>query len=272
MYPSIIFSDMDGTFVATDKHIPSLNIELLDKLYDLGIEFVPCTGRPYKGLSQDLLAHKAVKHCVVANGASVVEVSTGKQIHSRPVDNDKVLGLYELVKDRPTTFDIFTHNTVYVEQARYDALPTFGVDEHNLKLIQAIRQPLDILVPEIVSTYKTVDRITVMYKEQQDYKCLVDAIAKDPCLHWVSSGSANLEISDVRASKGLALKWLCDYLDVDKSASVAFGDSLNDASMISEAGLGVAMSNASVDAKSVADVIALSNDEAGVANFVFNLL
>ena len=111
-----------------------------------------------------------------------------------------------------------------------------------------------------------------MYKDIADYNLLTDAIAKDPSLDWVSSGSANLEISDVRASKGLALSWLCDYLNVDKSASVAFGDSLNDASMISEAGIGVAMSNASSDAKKVADAFTLSNDEAGVAKFVYNLL
>lgn len=45
---------------------------------------------------------------------------------------------------------------------------------------------------------------------------------------------------------------------------VAFGDGHNDKSMIEYASLGVAMGNAEVEVKAIADVITKSNDEDGI--------
>ena len=53
---------------------------------------------------------------------------------------------------------------------------------------------------------------------------------------------------------------------------MAFGDGLNDLSMIEAAGIGVAMSNAHPDVLAAADVVAASNDEDGVAKVISELL
>ena len=46
---------------------------------------------------------------------------------------------------------------------------------------------------------------------------------------------------------------------------MAFGDNVNDVEMLEFAGLGVAMGNATPDARAVAGRIAPSNDEDGIA-------
>ena len=55
---------------------------------------------------------------------------------------------------------------------------------------------------------------------------------------------------------------------------IACGDGFNDISMISFAGLGVAMANAQEKVKEVANYITLSNEDDGVAHviekFIFN--
>ena len=56
--------------------------------------------------------------------------------------------------------------------------------------------------------------------------------------------------------------------DVDIKDVIAIGDSMNDISMVSEAGLGVAMQNADDRLKKYADMIAPSNDEDGVAEII----
>ena len=53
---------------------------------------------------------------------------------------------------------------------------------------------------------------------------------------------------------------------------MAFGDGLNDISMIREAGIGVAMQNAVEEVKSAADLITGSCEESGVAEVVERLL
>ena len=75
----------------------------------------------------------------------------------------------------------------------------------------------------------------------------------------------NVEINQIHANKGEALMVLADYLGVPRDATMAFGDGLNDLSMIKDAGIGVAMANACDEAKELAGWIAPSCDEAGVA-------
>ena len=272
MQPSIVFSDLDGTFVATDKSVPPLNWDILDELRHKNIEFVPCTGRSFSGLSQEILENDAVHYAVVANGASVVDVRSSQPIYSMPLAKKYITELYELVGNKDITFDLFTEGQVMSERRRYDRLDTFGVDPHNLRLIKSIRQPVDMSVPEMLEQYETIDRITIMFKDIQDKKAILDYIDKNNEVAWVSSGSANLEISSSGASKGNALVWLCNYLGVDVARSIAFGDSLNDLSMIKAAGDGVAMDEASPVLIQACDHRAGSNDEAGVALYLKNLI
>ena len=53
---------------------------------------------------------------------------------------------------------------------------------------------------------------------------------------------------------------------------MAFGDGLNDLTMIEAAGVGVAMSNAVDEVKRAAKVVTASNDEDGVAKTVLEML
>lgn len=70
----IVFSDMDGTLLTSDKQMSDATWAMLDELARRGIEFVPCTGRPLSGIFEPILAHPAVHYAVVptapASGSS----------------------------------------------------------------------------------------------------------------------------------------------------------------------------------------------------------
>ena len=60
------------------------------------------------------------------------------------------------------------------------------------------------------------------------------------------------------------MKNLAAYLGISLSRTLAFGDGLNDLSMLRTAGVGVAMGNAYAELKDAADFVTLSCDECGV--------
>ena len=65
---------------------------------------------------------------------------------------------------------------------------------------------------------------------------------------------------------------LLQKLGISRKELIACGDGFNDLSMIQYAGLGVAMHNAQPLVKEVADYIAPSNDDDGVAHVVERFL
>jgi len=81
-----------------------------------------------------------------------------------------------------------------------------------------------------------------------------------------------LEILPGGVNKAKAVAALSQSLGVDLSEVAAIGDGLNDLEMLSEAGFAIAMGNASDRVKAEADLVVRSNDEAGVAQAVEEIL
>jgi Cof subfamily protein (haloacid dehalogenase superfamily) len=81
-----------------------------------------------------------------------------------------------------------------------------------------------------------------------------------------------LEIVPIGVDKAKALVKLANSLGIELSQVAALGDGQNDIEMLREAGLGIAMGNASDAVKSAADWITGTNDEDGVAQAVRRLV
>ena len=73
---------------------------------------------------------------------------------------------------------------------------------------------------------------------------------------------ADLVIRGIDKSTGM--RRLCDHLNIPMSATMAFGDGINDLQMIREAGTGVAMGQGCQAVKEVADFITDSVDQNGI--------
>ncbi len=56
-------------------------------------------------------------------------------------------------------------------------------------------------------------------------------------------------------SKAKGIQWICEYLNISKEDTYAFGDSVNDLEMLSYVSHGIAMGNATDPAKEAADYV-----------------
>lgn len=84
-------------------------------------------------------------------------------------------------------------------------------------------------------------------------------------LQVVQSFPRYVELTHREVSKGTAVEWLAKRWNIPRQEVIAIGDQGNDCSMIEWAGLGVAMGNAVAGVKAIADYIAPSAEEDGVA-------
>ena len=78
------------------------------------------------------------------------------------------------------------------------------------------------------------------------------------------SDKMGADIVEKECSKAKGLLRLCQYYRIDRKETIAFGDSMNDYEMLQEAGLGIAMGNATDNLKTVADYVTDNIDEDGV--------
>ena len=69
--------------------------------------------------------------------------------------------------------------------------------------------------------------------------------------------------------KGEAVLWLADRLGIPQSQTMAFGDSMNDETMIRKTAYGVAMSNGLPYIQEIAKFVTRkSNEEDGIGDFI----
>jgi hydroxymethylpyrimidine pyrophosphatase-like HAD family hydrolase len=81
-------------------------------------------------------------------------------------------------------------------------------------------------------------------------------------------GEPWVRIALKEATKWQAVAAAASHLGINTAYIAAFGDDYNDVEMLEKCGVGVAMSNAIPEALAVADFIAASNDEDGVARWL----
>jgi len=86
-----------------------------------------------------------------------------------------------------------------------------------------------------------------------------------PDLIATSALAHNVEVNEVRANKGAAVLALARHLGLGAEHVMAFGDGLNDISMLEAAGTGVVMANGFDEVKACADYITDDCDHDGVA-------
>lgn len=79
------------------------------------------------------------------------------------------------------------------------------------------------------------------------------------------------EISACSINKGAALQTLCHHLGKTEADCIAFGDSMNDVSILRTAGLGIAMGNAEAQVKGLADMVCDSCENGGIAKALYKL-
>ena len=88
----------------------------------------------------------------------------------------------------------------------------------------------------------------------------------------VQTAAFYLEVIPRVINKGQGIRDICKVLQITPAEVISFGDAANDIPMLVEAGVGVAMGNASDAVKQAADLVTLSNNEDGIAAALEKLL
>ncbi|MBQ7558801.1 MAG: HAD family phosphatase [Synergistaceae bacterium] len=264
----LIAFDLDGTLLNSKKELTPNTRETLEKAASMGIEIVPSTGRFWNLIPDYVRELDFINYAITLNGAEVYDVKKSKSLVKFEIPAQRALKMARVFDDiDEIIYDCVIDSKGYMRRELHEKIPAFMVGEWQVKLVADFRKPLESEeFYELVKNCEGVQKIQIFTLDKNLRADLLKAL---PVVFrktlFTSSISNNIEINDMNAKKGNALKFLAEYLKIPIEGTIAFGDGLNDVSMIEAAGIGAAMKNSCKEVLDVADFVTTDCDHDGVA-------
>lgn len=281
----LIASDMDGTLLNNDHDIDKETVEAIKKANEAGIIFAISTGREYESVKDILDRHDIKSQCVLSNGAEYRD-ENGNILDVVNIEEESARKVIKILEENKLSARIFTSEGVFTTSTREEALkevvfrtmsfnPSLTENEarevaENLGFFTSLQYVEDIQalfekgleIRKFVAFHKDIELIDEMKK----------VISKIDGLAISSSFRDNIEITDIKAQKGIILEKVANKMKIPKEEVMILGDSFNDYSMFEIFEETVAMKNAIPEVKAIAKYITDSNDKLGVAKAIYNVL
>ena len=207
-----------------------------------------------------------LRYAITINGAQVIDIRRDEVIYRAELPAGQAVDIMRSLDALPVIYDCYQDNWGWMTRDMWERCGDYVPDAHYFKMVRELRTPVDDLKRTLIERGKGVQKIQFFTWDMPLRERLL-AELEDQFENIAVSTSVrnNVEINNANANKGAALMSLAKYMGIDPSETAAFGDGLNDLSMIEAAGAGIAMENAHPDVKSRANFLTTSCDADGVA-------
>ena len=252
--------DLDGTLLNADKKISKRNREAIFAARAKGVKVVLTTGRPLKAMEYLLdelgTAGLADEYTITFNGG-LVQRNSGQILDKIVFSREDVMRIFRETKRLNLPLDAISDDLVYQLTSAQTSL---------YRKFNPYLQFQSISIEEL-SDQKTYNKcVTATAPESIDDTLPLISPDLFDQYEVFKSRDMLLEWSPKHVHKANGLAKLAQYLGIEANQVMACGDEENDRSMLEWSGIGVAMGNATVAIKQVANVVApMTNDEDAVA-------
>lgn len=255
-----VFFDLDDTLLHDDRTVSGFTVRVLRELHDNGVFIIPASGRARLSMKPYVDQIACARAYIACNGAEIWDADTGSLLHQVLFSAETAVAIAEFAEQHGCYAHVyegsrFCYNRRCAYADRYAA--SAGLEGCFVgKLSDYIREPRNkiLIIDE-------EPRIAAMYEEAGQ---LFAGKASVTC-----SKSCYLEFNPLSATKGNALRTVCGILGIEPADTVAFGDSLNDLSMLQAAGAGVVVANGRPELKDLLDNVCGTNNDDGPARFLY---
>ena len=252
----LLACDLDGTLLDDNSNVSAENLNAIDEMVKLGVEFAICTGRTYDEIPKVLLDNKSIRYIIYSDGSVIL-------------DKDKKKNIFELLSNYDTMIEFFDFGIPKTEKSKLNlkSYDYYKIDKYYIETIENTRLGIDSLKNELPNLNHT-ELINVFFSDLDERKKLNSF----ETINFTTSMDNNIEIMAKGVSKGDALFNLCKLIGVSKNETIAVGDSLNDLTMFEFASLPIASGNASKKIKEITKNVACSNNEPIVKYILENFI
>lgn len=246
----IILTDLDETLLHSDKTISDYTKDVLSQCRACGILVGFCTSRGMAGIRDYI--KQIQPDIVICNGGACIYYND-ELVHSATFTTE------ETRKILATAYSVCGANC----EITLDTL------EHiywNREKDETVKYVDNAIFDDFSNFTQQAMKICVQTDDPEKAKMIAQCVTS--CDYLPFSDIPWYKFSSGIATKEYAVKVLSEKLKVSLDEIIAFGDDFNDIGMLKLCGKGIAMENAILQVKEIADDITLSNNEDGVAKYL----
>ena len=273
----VIIMDVDGTLTNSKKQITPKTKEMLIEAQNKGIKLVLASGRPVSGLiglAKELEMEKHNGLLVSFNGSKVVDCQTKEVLFDQTMRIEDAREVLEHMKNFKVYPMIDKGNYLFVNDV-YKGMITYQNEKIDIIQYEARGGNFKLCEIEDLSSFVDFPLNKILTAGDPEYLNKHYQDMMEPFkerLNCMFTAPFYFEFTAKGIDKAKALDSVLKPMGFQQEEMVAFGDGDNDATMLSYAGIGVAMDNAQDSLKKIADKITLSNEEDGIAVMLETLL
>ena len=263
----LIAMDLDGTLNNDQKVITEKTKAALMAAQRKGIRLALASARPSPGLYKERDILRLQDHGGILmsyNGGRIVDAATGQALFETAMDLDEARAVLRKLEELPVTPILDDGVQFYVTDRK-----GFKVDyecRNNNMVCLEVGNLADFLTFAPIKILMSVQPEALAQVQKQIAAFLPESLTV------VQTAAFYLEVIPRAINKGQGIRDICKTLGITQAEVIAFGDAENDIPMLSAAGMGVAMGNATEAVKAAADMVTLTNNEDGIAAALEKLL
>jgi Cof subfamily protein (haloacid dehalogenase superfamily) len=228
----------------------------LERTRAAGVHEILVTGRMFQSVRRYALEAGLDDPVVCYQGAAVVEPQSGRWLLHVPVPLELARETIRALQAEGFALNCYVNDELYVAEVTPEARRYADFQHLELHpvgdLLAWLDEPPTKLV--VIDDPEVLDGLEAQMKARFDGR-----------LYISKSLPYFLEFASPKVTKASGLAFVAEHLGFVRERTVAFGDGENDVELIEWAGYGVAVENAHVRVKAVADFICPRVDEEGVA-------
>ncbi|MEK4824277.1 HAD family hydrolase [Niallia sp. FSL W8-0951] len=226
----VLFLDIDGTILTPEDTIQDSTKKAVQLMKEKGLEVFLATGRPLHEISH-IGETLAIESFIGYNGAYAIH--NGKDVFRQPMSPDLVTKYLDIANEKGNELILYTNTHNLLSHPEEKMTKQFS-EKFHLKQNRAFT----------LDEKANILGITIINLREEDISLYEDF----PVIHLsqvnIDGFRHSYDVISDKVNKGFAVSLILKRLGIDKEASIAFGDGLNDKEMLQVVGEGFAMGNA----------------------------
>ena len=282
----LVAIDLDGTMLDSYGMVTEETKKTIKKVEEQGVSVIIASGRPIDSIKSIANEIDSKKYFISGNGAIIYDMEKEEIIYEKCMPKEKVLEIIKICEENSIAYNVYTEKEILATALKYNVL---YYNKENLKKEESKKTKITIVkdmykyvknkedanflkITVCDETKSVFNSIIRKFKEIKDIEVLdVSHMSRKTIRQGTEDFSIEYyytEISRANVDKWYAIEYLMENLNLKREEIMAIGDNINDKMMIENAGLGIAMEQSTPVIKIIADDVAPSNNDDGVAKIL----